>query len=166
MGFLKKLLGDSTDELQKRFEETRDEAKGNIEEVRGQAQRKLEEVRRQAQRKLEEVRLASNTEELKKYDSDIAKHFEDVGNIPKIIPGQLHDDDSPYITETNKDNPSDNKKLQICSIGGSSYANHWIAPNGYHILDLETRGTSSSSVQTVTIMSARKAEVSTQFINP
>lgn len=37
-------------------------------------------------------------------------------------------------------NPSDNRQLQVCSIGGSSFAYYWTAPNGYHILDLMPRG--------------------------
>ena len=97
MGFFKKLLGETTDELQKRLEEARNEVKRNLEEARDEAKRKLEEVRGQAQRKLEEVRLASNTEEVEKSDSDIAKDFEDVEDRPEIMPDQLHNDDSPDV---------------------------------------------------------------------
>lgn len=97
MGFLKKLLGDTTDELQKRLEEARNEVKRNLEEARDEAKRELEEVRGQAQRKLEEVRLASNTEEVKKSDSDIATDFEEVEDRPEIMPDQLRDDDSPDV---------------------------------------------------------------------
>ena len=37
-------------------------------------------------------------------------------------------------------NPSDDRQLQVRSIGGSSFAYYWTAPNGYHILDLMPRG--------------------------
>jgi len=37
-------------------------------------------------------------------------------------------------------NPSDNRQLQVCSIGSSRFTNYWTAPNGYHILDLMPRG--------------------------
>ena len=37
-------------------------------------------------------------------------------------------------------NPSDDRQLQVRSIGGSSFAHYWTAPNGYHILDLMPRG--------------------------
>ena len=37
-------------------------------------------------------------------------------------------------------NPSDDRQLQVRSIGGFSFAYYWTAPNGYHILDLMPRG--------------------------
>ena len=37
-------------------------------------------------------------------------------------------------------NPSDDRQLQVRSIGGPSFAYYWTAPNGYHILDLMPRG--------------------------
>ena len=37
-------------------------------------------------------------------------------------------------------NPSDDRQLQVRSIGGSRFAYYWTAPNGYHILDLMPRG--------------------------
>ena len=36
--------------------------------------------------------------------------------------------------------PSDNKKLQVRSTGGSTYAFHWMAPNGEKILDISPSG--------------------------
>lgn len=37
-------------------------------------------------------------------------------------------------------NPSDDRELHWRSFGSSEFRRYWIAPNGYHILDLEVKG--------------------------